>query len=323
MKFKKIIKPLFVCISFLLISCGTEELENANAKLKKQVKDLETAEAQLKLKNTDLENQVADMQAQVDASASLQDQLDAANQQLDGMKAEAEIAVNIQVENDVKMGELQNQLDEANSQIETLRNQLASAATSAPVAPVPVSPATQPIPTAPVAGFPTTPTPPTPAAPIGNPLAISTTPPEPTPTSPVLIPTAPAPPAATLVTGVLSDITVSVQLAVQGNTYNLPDCEVYITEKRPDVSKWGLYLKNPDVSYNNLQQIRAGLANCVIHKKGKTDANGQVSFKELEAGNYYVSTAHSATQRGLQWSVAHQVKPGQNVLILSTNNRTP
>ena len=114
-----------------------------------------------------------------------------------------------------------------------------------------------------------------------------------------------------------------MQLAVQGNTYNLPDCEVYITEKRPDVSKWGLYLKNPDVSYNNLQQIRAGLANCVIHKKGKTDANGQVSFKELEAGNYYISTAHSATQRGLQWSVAHQVKPGQNVLILSTNNRTP
>ncbi len=322
MKHEKVLRYLVVCISLFLVSCGTEELENANAKLKKQVKDLETAEAQLKLKNTDLENQVADMQAQVDASAPLQAQLDAANQQLDGMKAEAEIAVNIQVENDVKMGELQNQLDEANSQIEALRNQLASAATSAPAAPVPVSPATQPISTAPVAGFPTTPTPPTPAAPIGNPLAISTTP-EPTPTSPVLIPTAPAPPAATLVTGALSDITVSVQLAVQGNTYNLPDCEVYITEKRPDVSKWGLYLKNPDVSYNNLQQIRAGLANCVIHKKGKTDANGQVSFKELEAGNYYVSTAHSATQRGLQWSVAHQVKPGQNVLILSTNNRTP
>ena len=69
MKHEKVLKYLVVCISFLFMSCGTEEIENANAKLKKQVKDLETAEAQLKLKNTDLENQVADMQAQVDASA--------------------------------------------------------------------------------------------------------------------------------------------------------------------------------------------------------------------------------------------------------------
>ena len=47
MKHEKVLKYLVVCFSLFLVSCGTEELENANAKLKKQVKDLETAEAQL------------------------------------------------------------------------------------------------------------------------------------------------------------------------------------------------------------------------------------------------------------------------------------
>ena len=84
MKHEKVLKYLVVCISLFLVSCGTEELENANAKLKKQVKDLETAEAQLKLKNTDLENQVADMQARL--TLLLTSPVDAANQQLDGPK---------------------------------------------------------------------------------------------------------------------------------------------------------------------------------------------------------------------------------------------
>ncbi len=139
----------------------------------------------------------------------------------------------------------------------------------------------------------------------------------------MLIPTTPAPPVATLSTGANASITVSVQLTVQGKTYNLPNCEVYITEQRPDVSKWGLYLKNPQVSHNNLQQIKASLNSSIIHKKGQTDANGQVSFTDLEANTYFISTAHDATQRGLQWSVQHQVKPGQNVLVLSAKNRTP
>lgn len=324
MKARTLPQLLLLATTLFLCACGTGDLEDQVAKLKGQVKDIEKSEAELKVKNTEL-------QAQIDAPSPLQEQLDTANQELNGLKAEAEISINTQIENDVKMGELQNELDAAKAQIEVLQTQLASAA----AAPPPAIPATP----TPPAGFPTTPTTatptPTPVAPTGfptpptptgvptpTPTAFPTTPTPATPT-PMVIPTTPAPPTATLAPGVTAGLTVSVQLAVQGRTFNLPDCEVYVTEQKPNIDKWGLHLKNPEVSHNNLQAIKASLQSCIIHKMGRTDASGNVSFQQLETGTYYISTANKATARGLQWSVRHQVNPGQNVLILSTSNRTP
>jgi hypothetical protein len=255
----------------------------------------------------------------VEGLAPLQTQIDALTQERDGMKAEQEINTQNMLENDIKMGEIQNELIDAKNNIDELVDKLAKAeATPTPVAatptPAPASPASV---FPPVAATPT-PAPASPASvfpPVGttaNPVIISTAPPTiPNGVNPLTTPTVAA--AASLV--------VSVQLLAGGQTYPLPNCTIYVTQNAPSVSKWGLYLKNPQVSFNQLQEIEASLRAAVIHKKIVTDAQGQANISALEAGTYYISCGNPTSKSGVQWSVRHNLRPGQNVLVLTNNNR--
>jgi hypothetical protein len=287
-------------------------LKEENAALTKKVENLQEQE-------TDLQKKADDLQQQVEGLAPLQTQIDALTQERDGMKAEQEINTQNMLENDIKMGEIQNELIDAKNNIDELVDKLAKAeATPTPVAatptPAPASPASV---FPPVAATPT-PAPASPASvfpPVGttaNPVIISTAPPTiPNGVNPLTTPTVAA--AASLV--------VSVQLLAGGQTYPLPNCTIYVTQNAPSVSKWGLYLKNPQVSFNQLQEIEASLRAAVIHKKIVTDAQGQANISALEAGTYYISCGNPASKSGVQWSVRHNLRPGQNVLVLTNNNR--
>ena len=250
--------------------------------------------------------------------APLQTQVEALTQERDGMKAEQEINTENMLENDIKMGEIQNELIDAKNKIDELEDKLAKAeATTTPTT------ATIPAPANPAAVFPPTAATPTPAP--ANPAAVF--PPAAPTTNPVTIPTTPPAipngfnPLTTPPVAAAASLVISVQLQAQGQTYPLPSCDVYITQNAPSVSKWGLYLKNPQVSFNNLQEIQASLREAVIHKKIATNAQGQANVSDLESGTYYISCAHPVTASGVQWSVRHNIKPGQNVLVLTNNNR--
>jgi hypothetical protein len=244
--------------------------------------------------------------------------VEALTQERDGMKAEQEINTENMLENDIKMGEIQNELIDAKNKIDELEDKLAKAeATTTPTT------ATIPAPANPAAVFPPTAATPTPAP--ANPAAVF--PPAAPTTNPVTIPTTPPAipngfnPLTTPPVAAAASLVISVQLQAQGQTYPLPSCDVYITQNAPSVSKWGLYLKNPQVSFNNLQEIQASLREAVIHKKIATNAQGQANVSDLESGTYYISCAHPVTASGVQWSVRHNIKPGQNVLVLTNNNR--
>jgi hypothetical protein len=309
------INPLPILILFpILLSLGgcNDALKEENAALTKKVENLQEQE-------TDLQKKADDLQQQVEGLAPLQTQIDALTQERDGMKAEQEINTQNMLENDIKMGEIQNELIDAKNNIDELVDKLAKAeATPTPVAatptPAPASPASV---FPPVAATPT-PAPASPASvfpPVGttaNPVIISTAPPTiPNGVNPLTTPTVAA--AASLV--------VSVQLLAGGQTYPLPNCTIYVTQNAPSVSKWGLYLKNPQVSFNQLQEIEASLRAAVIHKKIVTDAQGQANISDLEAGTYYISCGNPASKSGVQWSVRHNLRPGQNVLVLTNKNR--
>ena len=290
------ISPIHIILLFpIILSLGgcNGALEEENATLTKKVEELQKNEA-------DLQKKADELTQQVEGLAPLQTQVEALTQERDGMKAEQEINTENMLENDIKMGEIQNELIDAKNKIDELEDKLAKAeATTTPTT------ATIPAPANPAAVFP-------PAAPTTNPVPIPTTPPAiPNGFNPLTTP--PVAAAASLV--------ISVQLQAQGQTYPLPSCDVYITQNAPSVSKWGLYLKNPQVSFNNLQEIQASLREAVIHKKIATNAQGQANVSDLESGTYYISCAHPVTASGVQWSVRHNIKPGQNVLVLTNNNR--
>ena len=279
------INPVHILILFpILLSLGgcNGALKEENATLTRKVEDLQKKEAELQKKADDL-------QQQVEGLAPLQTQIEALTQERDGMKAEQEINTQNMLENDIKMGEIQNELIDAKNNIDELVDKLAKAEAT-----------------------------PTPA---------SVFPPAATTTNPVIIPTAPstipngANPLTTPPVAAAASLVVSVQLLAAGQTYPLPNCTLYVTQNAPNVSKWGLYLKNPQVSFNHLQEIEASLREAVIHKKIATDAQGQANISDLEAGTYYISCGHPVSKSGVQWSVRHNLRLGQNVLILTNNNR--
>jgi hypothetical protein len=320
------INPVHILIFFpIILSLGgcNGALKEENATLTKKVAELQKKEAGLQKKADDL-------QQQVEGLAPLQTQVDTLTQERDGMKAEQEINTQNMLENDIKMGEIQNELIDAKNKIDELEGQLAKAeATSTPTPatpatgfpPVAATPTT--LPATPATGFP--PVVATPTTPPASPVAVF--PPVATTTNPVTIPTTPptipngANPLTTPPTAATSSLVVSVQLLAGGQTYPLPNCTLYVTQNAPNVSKWGLYLKNPQVSFNQLQEIEASLRAAVIHKKIMTDAQGQANISDLEAGTYYISCGHPVSKSGVQWSVRHNLRPGQNVLILTNNNR--
>jgi len=302
------INPVHILILFpIFLSLGgcNGALKEENAALTKKVENLQKQE-------TDLQKKADDLQQQVEGLAPLQTQVDSLTQERDGMKAEQEINTQNMLENDVKMGEIQNNLIDAKNKIDELEDKLAKAEatpTPAPASPASVFP--------PVAATPT----PAPASPA------SVFPPAGTTTNPVTIPTAPPTipngvnPLTTPPVAAAASLVVSVQLLAGGQTYPLPNCTIYVTQNAPSVSKWGLYLKNPQVSFNQLQEIEASLRAAVIHKKIVTDAQGQANISDLEAGTYYISCGNPASKSGVQWSVRHNLRPGQNVLVLTNNNR--
>ena len=308
------INPIHIILLFpIILSLGgcNGALEEENATLKQKVEDLQKKEA-------DLQKKTDELTQQVEGLAPLQTQVEALTQERDGMKAEQEINTQNMLENDIKMGEIQNELIDAKNKIDELEDKLAKAeATTTPTT------ATIPAPANPAAVFPPTAATPTPAP--ANPAAVF--PPAAPTTNPVTIPTTPPAipngfnPLTTPPVAAAASLVISVQLQAQGQTYPLPSCDVYITQNAPSVSKWGLYLKNPQVSFNNLQEIQASLREAVIHKKIATNAQGQANVSDLESGTYYISCAHPVTASGVQWSVRHNIKPGQNVLVLTNNNR--
>jgi len=308
------ISPIHIILLFpIIFSLGgcNGALEEENATLTKKVEELQKNEA-------DLQKKADELTQQVEGLAPLQTQVEALTQERDGMKAEQEINTENMLENDIKMGEIQNELIDAKNKIDELEDKLAKAeATTTPTT------ATIPAPANPAAVFPPTAATPTPAP--ANPAAVF--PPAAPTTNPVTIPTTPPAipngfnPLTTPPVAAAASLVISVQLQAQGQTYPLPSCDVYITQNAPSVSKWGLYLKNPQVSFNNLQEIQASLREAVIHKKIATNAQGQANVSDLESGTYYISCAHPVTASGVQWSVRHNIKPGQNVLVLTNNNR--
>jgi hypothetical protein len=320
------INPLPILILFpILLSLGgcNGALKEENAALTKKVEDLQK-------KETDLQKKTDDLQQQVEKMAPLQTQVDSLTQERDGMKAEQEINTQNMLENDVKMGEIQNNLIDAKNKIDELVDKLAKAEatpTPAPASPAsvfpPVAATPTPAPASPASVFPPVAATPTPAP--ANPASVF--PPAGTTTNPVIIPTAPPTipngvnPLTTPTVAAAASLVVSVQLLAGGQTYPLPNCTIYVTQNAPSVSKWGLYLKNPQVSFNQLQEIEASLRAAVIHKKIVTDAQGQANISDLEAGTYYISCGNPASKSGVQWSVRHNLRPGQNVLVLTNNNR--
>ena len=308
------INPVHILIFFpIILSLGgcNGALKEENATLTKKVEDLKKKEA-------DLQKKAEDLQEQVEGLAPLQTQIDALTQERDGMKAEQEINTQNMLENDIKMGETQNELIDAKNKIDELVDKLAKAEAT----PTPTT-ATIPAPANPAAVFPPTAATPTPAPATpatGFPPVAATTNPVTIPTVPSTIPNG-ANPLTTPPTAAASSLVVSVQLLAGGQTYPLPNCTLYVTQNAPNVSKWGLYLKNPQVSFNQLQAIEASLRAAVIHKKIMTDAQGQANISDLEAGTYYISCGHPVSKSGVQWSVRHNLRPGQNVLVLTNNNR--
>lgn len=308
------ISPIHIILLFpIIFSLGgcNGALEEENATLTKKVEELQKNEA-------DLQKKADELTQQVEGLAPLQTQVEALTQERDGMKAEQEINTENMLENDIKMGEIQNELIDAKNKIDELEDKLAKAeATTTPTT------ATIPAPANPAAVFPPTAATPTPAP--ANPAAVF--PPAAPTTNPVTIPTTPPAipngfnPLTTPPVAAAASLVISVQLQAQGQTYPLPSCDVYITQNAPSVSKWGLYLKNQQVSFNKLQEIQASLREAVIHKKIATNAQGQANVSDLESGTYYISCAHPVTASGVQWSVRHNIKPGQNVLVLTNNNR--
>ena len=308
------ISPIHIILLFpIILSLGgcNGALEEENATLTKKVEELQKNEA-------DLQKKADELTQQVEGLAPLQTQVEALTQERDGMKAEQEINTQNMLENDIKMGEIQNELIDNKNKIDELEAKLAKAEAT----PTPTT-ATIPAPANPAAVFPPTAATPTPAP--ANPAAVF--PPAAPTTNPVTIPTTPPAipngfnPLTTPPVAAAASLVISVQLQAQGQTYPLPSCDVYITQNAPSVSKWGLYLKNPQVSFNNLQEIQASLREAVIHKKIATNAQGQANVSDLESGTYYISCAHPVTASGVQWSVRHNIKPGQNVLVLTNNNR--
>jgi hypothetical protein len=317
------IRPIHILILFpILLSLGgcNDALKEENATLTRKVADSEQKEA-------DLQKKADDLQQQIEGLAPLQTQVETLTQERDGMKAEQEINTQNMLENDIKMGEIQNELIDAKNKIDELEDKLAkveatpppvaSTTTAAPASPALVFPPAATTPTLPPAAI--TATTPVSPAPVFPPAA-TTTIPVTIPTTPPTIPTG-VNPLTTPPVAAAANLVISVQLQAQGQTYPLPNCSVYVTQDAPNVSKWGLYLKNPQVSFNKLQEIEASLRQSVIHKKIETNAQGQASISDLEAGTYYISCGNPASKNGVQWSVRHNLRPGQNVLVLTNNNR--
>lgn len=305
---KKDLPALSILLIFALASlgCGSAELEEEISTLKDDKKALEKEKADLE---KDLEAKTTELVTATASAATLQTSIDELTTKLTGANGDVEFFTNQNAELEQQKGEIQEQLDAANTKIADLEQQLATAKTAAPTTTTVA--AVQPATTAVAPGVPT-------SFPIAGttPVAGGTT--APPPASTVISPDNPIvnPDASTQ-----ANVAISLFISAGGNNYPLANTEIYITEQQPNITKWGLHLKTPQLSTNELTAIQQSLQSCTIHKKVTTDASGQAHVGMLKAGTYWVSCGNPATPTGLQWSVQHSVNPGDNQLTLSNNNR--
>ena len=333
-KTKSILWLLSLC-SLIFAGCGSAELEEANADLKKEVTSLKKEKGDLE---KELETLTADKdtaQAELAAKVTEFDELQRKHTALEG---DFEFANNQAVELDQQMNTLREELISAKNKVMEMEQQITSGAVAAaPVGSVPTAPPSAPpalpsTPAAPPPGFDPSlpPSPPTvAAAPLDGtaPLSAPPTPPA-IPSTPAAPPPPPPPPPPALPEGVdpnnplvsaNSSLAINLYVVSKGRQIPLKDTTIYVTGEKPNVAQWGLHLKNPSISANELQKIEQSLTTSIIHKKEKTDANGMINVI-LKEGTYWVSCASPATANGLQWSVQQQVVAGQNQLVLSNGN---
>ncbi len=305
-----------ISLILLLFTSCNKELKLTQDKLNKEKKTVE-----------DLQKKVGDM---MKSTQEMEGQLAALTLETNGLKTENESFLELMAEKDIETGSLRDSINEKNKLLEGeitkkeslnqeiasltqnlseamaritgLTNELNAAKTAPPsVAAVP----------APTSAPPATGVAPSgPTAALSNPVIISAPPQTANSPNPLTTPDA----------GRAADLIIKVQLVAGGKNYPIPNCKLYVTEMKPQISKWGLYLKNPQVSINQLQAIQTSLKQSIIHKMATTNEGGEVTISGLEAGIYFISGAHPVTQNGVQWSKQHILKPGQNVLLLSNND---
>jgi outer membrane murein-binding lipoprotein Lpp len=317
-KTKTILWLLSLC-SLIFAGCGSAELEEANADLKKEVTTLKKEKGDLE---KELETLTADKDTAQAELASKVTEIDALQKKYTALEGDFEFANNQAVELDQQMNTIREELISAKNKVMELEQQISSGAVAvAPVGTVPTAPPPAPAlpstPTAPPGFDPSLPpSPPTVTAPVENTLPVGS-PATPPPPPPAALPDSVDPNNPLVKSD--SSLAISLYLVSKGRQIPLRDTTIYVTAEKPKVAQWGFHLKNPSISANELQAIEQSIRTSIIHKKEKTDANGMVNLM-LKEGIYWVSCASPATVNGLQWSVQQQVVPGQNQLVLSNGN---
>jgi TolA-binding protein len=312
----------FLVTALAFTGCGTAELEEELTKLKDENKSLKKEKDGTA---KELETTKADLETAQQQAVTLQESVDDLTRKLTGLNGDIEFFTNQSAELEQEKTDIQGKLDESRAKVADLEQQLeaAKAAASAPppattvaVSPPPAStfsPETNTL--LATAGTPNG----------GNPVPATQPPVAPAPPPVAPAPTEISPDNPIVNPDASSQATLAINLFISagGNNYPLANTEIYVTELQPSITKWGLHLKNPSISANELATIQQSLASSTIHKKVITDASGAANISMLKAGTYWVSCANPATPTGLQWSVQHSVSPGANQLVLSNGNRAP
>ena len=325
---KKDFKALWVFLTCALLfgGCGTAELEEANSKLTDENKTLKKDKEDLEKEVETLKAEAETVQTQI---TTLQTSLDEMTKKVTAQADEVNFYIDTNAVLEQEKTELQEKLNTANEQIAQLQAS-AAAAPPAPLSPTPpVASTTQPpgTPTLPTNTVPAAPPPPSfpptdPAIAAATSVASEIAPP--TATAPVAAPAtteiSPDNPLVNPVAGMEANLAIALYIVAQGQQYPLANTEIYITEKQPNVTKWGFHLKDKTISANQLAQIQQSLATSIIHKRVTTDEAGNAQIPTLKAGAYWVSCGNPATRNGLQWSVQHILNPGANQLVLSNGN---
>jgi outer membrane murein-binding lipoprotein Lpp len=314
---KEAITPLALLLCVLpFAGCGTAELEEEISTLKEDNKTLKKEKADLE---TNLETAKTDLDASQTQATTIQTQLDEMATKLTAAQNSENDAINQAADAQIQMQEFRDKFDAANAKVQELEKQLAETKAAMPASNILNSGAT-------AAPQPAT----SPAFPAQQPEAAAAaqvltglpgaTPPVATPAT---IPVSPDNPLVNPDASSQSNLDISLFISAGGQNYPLPNTVIFITEQQPRIAKWGLHLKNPSISANELAAIQQSLAASTIHKKVTTDAAGKAMVSMLKAGTYWVSCANPATPTGLQWSVQTTLAPGANQLELTNTNRAP
>jgi len=334
---KKDLKALWILLTCALLigGCGSAELEEANAKLTDENKTLQK-------EKKDLEKEVETLKAEAETTqtqiTTLQTSLDDMTKKVTAQADEVNFYIDTNAVLEQEKTELQEKLNAANETIGQMQASAAAAPAPQPTfTPAPPIAATTPVPptqTLPTNTVPAAPPPPSfpptdPAVAAATSVASGFAPAPSTAAPPTTTVPAPAPavteispdnPLVNPTAGQQANLTIALYIVAGGRNIPLPNTEIYITEKQPNVSKWGFHLKDPNISANQLAQIQQSLATSIIHKRVTTDATGNAVIPTIKAGVYWVSCGNPASKNGLQWSVQHILNPGANQLALSNGN---